>query len=242
MADTVTANYNLTKPEDGASNNTWGAKLNANLDTIDGLIKTNATAIAAKFPSAGGPITGNVTITGTFGVTGAATLSGGAAITGNVSVTGVVSLTVNNQSLSFKDVNGGTPLFICQADNNFVFYGTDAAGGQRGIWGIVQHSDTSGFVLAVPTFAPTPPNADNTTRVATTAFVQSALATYAQTGALSAYIQKVGDTINGNLVRASAGPHLYHVNPAFESGRVFVTAAGAADPTSQPGDIWIELA
>jgi hypothetical protein len=46
--------------------------------------------------------------------------------------------------------------------------------------------------------------------------------------------------MSGNLVRAAPGPHLYHVTAAFGSGRVFVTAAGAADPTSLAGDIWLE--
>ena len=52
MADTTTPNYGLTKPEVGASADTWGGKLNTNMNLIDTQMKANETAIGgAGVPS-----------------------------------------------------------------------------------------------------------------------------------------------------------------------------------------------
>jgi len=48
VADSFTPNYSLTKPDVGASIDTWGTKTNANWDSVDAQIKANANAIAAN--------------------------------------------------------------------------------------------------------------------------------------------------------------------------------------------------
>lgn len=47
MPDTTTANYALTKPEVGGSDDTWGGKINDNLDALDGIAADFETRMAA---------------------------------------------------------------------------------------------------------------------------------------------------------------------------------------------------
>lgn len=69
MANTYTANYNLTKPEVGAATNQWGGLINTNFDAIDSEIKARETAITnvtttanAALARAGGTMTGFITL------------------------------------------------------------------------------------------------------------------------------------------------------------------------------------
>ena len=121
MSDTTTTNLNLTKPEIGGAEDTWGISINADLDAIDAIFSATGTAVSLNID--GGDIASAVTINKSPVITLGGDLTGSVTLTNLANGTLTATVGTLNQSTTGNAATA-TALTTARTINGVSFDGT----------------------------------------------------------------------------------------------------------------------